>query len=75
MNGDFYEDLKYCERCKEYRHYLQSPEGCFCVECGRKVRMFSRPDQAAFARSSKQELSSSRRGFNDGDWDDSRLVS
>ena len=47
-NIDFYSDRKYCPDCDEYVHYLMSVEHSYCVQCGARVRLFSKDDWENF---------------------------
>ncbi len=49
---DFYDDTKWCTRCRKYVRYMRSLDTCHCVHCDRRVRLFSRRDLRAFHRSS-----------------------
>jgi DNA-directed RNA polymerase subunit RPC12/RpoP len=55
MNGDYYEDLRFCASCKDYVRYLQSPEHAYCVECGKRVVVFSKADQQLLLIGCKRE--------------------
>ena len=46
--GDFQSEKKWCEKCGRYQRYLMSVNESFCVECGSKVRLFSKADSEAF---------------------------
>ncbi len=48
---NFYAETKFCNRCRDYVRYLQSLAGAYCVECGAKVRLFSRQDFNQFLHS------------------------
>ena len=45
---DFDNDRKWCENCNAYQRYLMSVNYSFCVECGSKVRLFSKADAQTF---------------------------
>jgi hypothetical protein len=45
---DFQNETKWCEKCNCYQRYLMSVDHSFCIECGTKVRLFSKHDAAAF---------------------------
>lgn len=45
---DFQNEKKWCEECNNYERYLMSVNQSFCVECGSKVRLFSKADAEAF---------------------------
>ena len=64
---DFYSDRKYCPDCKEYVHYLMSVERSYCIECGSRVRLFSKGDWEEFNESlSRQRSRGGRRKRNTG---------
>lgn len=52
--ADYYNDRKYCQRCRDYVAYLQSMEHSYCAVCGGQVRLFSEDDWAAFTESLKE---------------------
>ena len=54
MQNDFYDDLKWCDSCSDYRRYLMSLDHSYCVECGGKVRLFSRGDWENFHTAMKE---------------------
>jgi len=41
---DFYTEMMWCRRCKDYVNYLQSTESSYCVRCGSKVQFFRDED-------------------------------
>ena len=45
---DFYKETKWCEHCETYVRFLMSVETSFCIDCGAKVRLFSKKDMDAF---------------------------
>ncbi len=45
---DFYDDRKYCDRCKRYVRYLTSMNQSYCINCDGKVTVFSKKDMKAF---------------------------
>lgn len=47
-NAEFYKETKYCETCRTYVRFLMSVNHSYCVQCGGKVRMFSRDDSRNF---------------------------
>ncbi len=47
-NADYNAERKWCETCKSYVRYLMSVDHSYCVECGSRVRLFSREDAARF---------------------------
>ncbi len=48
MRSDFEQEKKWCPKCETYRRYMVSINHSFCIECGTKMRLFSKPDQARF---------------------------
>jgi len=56
---DFYHDRKWCEGCGQYVPYLRALDSCYCVECRRRVRLFSENDRRLF----QAELRGMTRGF------------
>ena len=46
--SDFHTEKKWCEKCNAYKRYLMSVNHSFCLDCGSKVRLFSRKDAAEF---------------------------
>ncbi len=54
MQNDFYNDLKWCDSCSDYRRYLMSLDHSYCVDCGCKVRLFSRGDWENFHTAMKE---------------------
>ncbi len=46
--SEFYTELKYCETCKTYVRFLMSVNHSYCVQCGGRVRLFSRDDNREF---------------------------
>jgi len=54
METDFYNDKKFCPRCRDYVSYLQSMEHSYCVACGQQVRLFSDADWTEFHDSLKE---------------------
>ena len=43
--SDFYGERKWCEHCKEYVRFLMSVDHSYCIQCSKKVRIFSREDE------------------------------
>jgi len=41
---DFYAEVMWCKKCREYVNYLQSTESSYCVRCGAKVQFFREED-------------------------------
>ena len=50
-NPDFYTDKKYCAHCDDYVNYLMAMDHSFCVNCGERVRLFSKKDWESFNES------------------------
>jgi len=48
-NTDFYGERKWCDSCKDYVRYLMSVDHSYCVQCGHRVRLFSREDALRFS--------------------------
>jgi len=46
----YYEEVKWCARCKKYVRYLLSLKGSYCVDCGAEVSLFSKEDLREFKR-------------------------
>jgi len=46
---EFYRELKWCDACRKQVRFLMSVNHSFCVQCGGKVRMFSREESLRFA--------------------------
>jgi hypothetical protein len=46
--SDFYGERKWCEHCKEYVRFLMSVDHSYCIQCSKKVRIFSREDAERF---------------------------
>lgn len=47
-NSEFYNEQKWCEHCKEYVRFMMSVNFSYCVDCGNRVRLFSRRDTKDF---------------------------
>ncbi len=45
---DYYDETKYCEHCKTYVRFMMSVNHSYCVDCGGRVRLFSRDDAERF---------------------------
>ncbi len=58
---DFYQDSRYCLRCRAYVPYLSSPSGAFCTHCDSGVHLFSPEDRHAFRQGLAIEGSLARR--------------
>ena len=73
---DYYQDARYCLRCRAYVAYLSSPHGAFCVHCDGGVHLFSPEDRRAFRQGLAIEGSLARR-FQAGEasLDEPRFVS
>ena len=50
-NFDYYSDRKFCPTCNDYVPYLMSVEHSFCIECGGRVKLFSKDDWQSFHES------------------------
>jgi hypothetical protein len=74
--SDFYQDARYCLRCRGYVPYLTSPNGAFCVHCDSGVHLFSPDDRRAFRQGLAVEGGLARR-FESGESsiDEPRFVS
>jgi len=48
---EFYRETKWCESCQAQVRFLMSVNHSFCVDCGGKVRLFSREERTRFAES------------------------
>ena len=46
--AEFYSESKWCDECKGYVRFLMSVNHSYCVDCGGKVRLFSRDDGRSF---------------------------
>ena len=42
----YYRETKWCDACSAQVRYLASVNHSFCVQCGGKVRLFARDEQA-----------------------------
>jgi len=49
----YYEEVKWCTRCRKYVRYLLSLKGSYCVDCGSEVCLFSKKDLQEFKRALK----------------------
>jgi hypothetical protein len=49
----YYEEVKWCARCRKYVRYLLSLKGSYCVDCGAEVCLFSKKDLQEFKRALK----------------------
>jgi hypothetical protein len=47
-DSEFYNEQKWCEGCKKYVRFLMSVNFSYCVDCGGRVRLFSRHDSKDF---------------------------
>jgi hypothetical protein len=45
---DFYNETKWCPKCRTYVRYVMSVNRSYCVGCGGPVRLFSREDLERF---------------------------
>ncbi|MFY9343672.1 MAG: hypothetical protein WAT39_14340 [Planctomycetota bacterium] len=48
-NTEFYDEVKWCEQCSNYVRFLMSVNHSYCVQCGGRVRLFSRDDRNRFS--------------------------
>ena len=46
--GEFYNEQKWCDTCRQYVSFLMSVNFSYCVTCGGRVRLFSRADADNF---------------------------
>jgi hypothetical protein len=46
VRSSFYEDVRHCPACRIYVRYLLALDIAYCVECGRRVELFSSADMA-----------------------------
>jgi|MDSW01.2.fsa_nt_gb hypothetical protein len=53
LDSNFYDETKYCPKCKDYVLYLMSLDANYCLDCGTKVRLFSNVDKRAFKKALK----------------------
>ena len=47
--AEFYRETKWCDACQARVRFLMSVNHSFCVDCGGRVRMFSREESSRFA--------------------------
>ncbi|HEX6812987.1 MAG TPA: hypothetical protein VF384_15285 [Planctomycetota bacterium] len=47
-SGEFYNERKWCDNCRQYVSFLMSVNYSYCVLCGGRVRLFSRADADSF---------------------------
>ena len=66
-NFDFYSDRKYCPKCDAYVHYLMSVERSYCVDCGERVRLFSKEDWENFNENLSKQKGRGRRRRTDAE--------
>ena len=45
---NYYDDVKWCPKCKRYVRYMMSLHTSFCVNCDSKVIIFNRKDMKRF---------------------------
>ena len=48
-NGDYYQEKKWCEECEDYVRYLMSVDHSYCIDCGRRVKLFNSKDKESFS--------------------------
>lgn len=41
-------ERKWCTHCDDYVRYMMSVNHSFCVQCGNRVRLFSKQDSESF---------------------------
>jgi hypothetical protein len=58
---DYYQDKRWCLRCRAYVAYLSSPRGAFCTHCDSGVHLFSPEDRRAFRQGLSVEGNLARR--------------
>ena len=51
---NFDNETKWCDKCNRYQRYLMSVNHSFCIECGEKVRLFSKDDSKQFGEELQQ---------------------
>ena len=49
--SDYYDETKFCDHCKQRVRFLMSVNHSYCVQCGSRVRLFSREESEHFQRS------------------------
>jgi hypothetical protein len=47
-HAEFYTESKWCDACARYVRFLMSVNHSYCVQCGGRVRLFSRDDRTKF---------------------------
>lgn len=47
-NTEFYTEHKWCDHCRTYVRFLMSVNHSYCIDCGNRVRLFSREDSRSF---------------------------
>jgi len=47
-NTEFYSEQKWCDPCGGYVRFLMSVNHSYCIDCGGRVRLFSRDDSRDF---------------------------
>ena len=47
--NEFESEKKFCPTCDTYVRYLMSVDHSYCIECGGRVRLFSKQDSEQFA--------------------------
>ena len=47
-NTEFYNEQKWCDHCQGYVRFLMSVNHSYCIECGGRVRLFSKDDRQSF---------------------------
>jgi hypothetical protein len=46
---DYYNEEKWCPACQKYVRYIMSVNHSYCIECGSRVKLFSRDDAQQFS--------------------------
>lgn len=47
-HAEFYSEQKWCDHCRTYVRFLMSINHSYCIDCGGRVRLFSRDDSRSF---------------------------
>lgn len=48
---DFYNERKWCKKCKKYVRFLMSDTYSYCIHCDHKVYLFNHSDMIKFKKS------------------------
>jgi len=75
VQSSYYDDLRFCDACGSYVRYLQALDKGYCVECGGRVKIFSREDLRRLGGSKKG--SRYKLSDDEGEWEvgDPRRIS